>query len=74
MGGAAHKYDGEGHRVQQTVGVNITKYLLDPQPGLAVLEKRNICPDKCSTPGRKCVLYWKCESPGIGAAPDAGGG
>jgi RHS repeat-associated protein len=37
MGGAAHKYDGLGNRVQQTVGVNITKYLLDTQPGLAVV-------------------------------------
>jgi hypothetical protein len=71
-------YDGEGRQVQQTVGVNVTTYLLDTQPGLAmvlaVLEKRNICPDKCSAFGRKCVLYWKWEPPGIGAAADAGGG
>jgi hypothetical protein len=63
MGGAAHKYDGLGNRVQQTLGVNITQYLLDTQPGLAVvlavLEKRNICPDKCSTSHRKNVLYWE---------------
>jgi hypothetical protein len=78
IGGAAHKYDGEGRRVQQAVGMNATQYLLDTHPGLvAVLAapaKRNICPDKCSTSRRKGVLYWKRESPGIGAAPDAGGG
>jgi hypothetical protein len=64
--------------VQQTVGVNITQYLLDTQPGpavvLVVLEKRNICPDKCSTLHRKCVLYWECESPGVSAAAGAGCG
>jgi hypothetical protein len=27
-----------------------------------------------STHRRKCVLYWECESPGVGAAADAGGG
>jgi hypothetical protein len=74
MGRASHKDDGEGRRVQQTVGVNVTQYLLDTQLGLAVLEKRNICPDKCSTSHRKCVLYWECESPGVGAAADAGEG
>ena len=37
MGGASYKYDGLNNRVQQTVGVNVTKYLLDLQPGLSVV-------------------------------------
>ncbi|MEO8612030.1 MAG: RHS repeat-associated core domain-containing protein [Chloroflexota bacterium] len=37
MGGASYKYDGLNNRVQQTAGANITKYLLDLQPGLAVV-------------------------------------
>jgi RHS repeat-associated protein len=37
FGGASHKYDGEGRRIQQTVGATITQYLLDMQPGLAVV-------------------------------------
>ena len=34
---AGHVYDGEGRRVQQTVSSVVTKYLLDIQPGLAVV-------------------------------------
>ncbi len=34
---AQYAYDGEGHRIKQTVGANITKYLLDLQPGLWVV-------------------------------------
>jgi RHS repeat-associated protein len=37
MGGASYKYDGEGNRIQQTVGANVIKYLLDLQPGLPVV-------------------------------------
>jgi len=33
-GGSSYKYDGLGRRVQQTIGANITDYLLDVQPGL----------------------------------------
>jgi RHS repeat-associated protein len=29
MGGSAYKYDGAGNRIQQTVGANVGKYLLD---------------------------------------------
>ncbi len=32
-----YKYDGAGNRIQQTVGANVTKYLLDLQPGLPVV-------------------------------------
>ncbi|MEP7286647.1 MAG: DUF6531 domain-containing protein, partial [Chloroflexota bacterium] len=34
-GVSAYLYDGLGRRVQQTVGANVTKYVLDVQPGLA---------------------------------------
>ncbi|MBE2267003.1 MAG: hypothetical protein IAE80_02140 [Anaerolinea sp.] len=37
MGGSSYAYDGMGNRMQQTVGVDVTKYLLDVQPGLAVV-------------------------------------
>lgn len=37
MGGASYAYDGADTRIQQTVGMDITKYLLDVQPGLAVV-------------------------------------
>jgi len=37
MGGSSYAYDGAGNRIQQTVGVNVTQYLLDLQPGLAVV-------------------------------------
>jgi hypothetical protein len=37
MGGSSYAYDGEGHRVRQTVGGVVTQYLLDMQPGLAVV-------------------------------------
>jgi hypothetical protein len=37
MGGASHAYDGSGNRVKQTIGTNVTRYLLDMQPGLAVV-------------------------------------
>ena len=37
MGGASYQYDGEGRRTQQTVSIIVTKYLLDIQPGLAVV-------------------------------------
>ena len=37
LGSTSYVYDGEGHRVQQTVGASVTKYLLDLQPGLAVV-------------------------------------
>lgn len=37
MGGAAYAYDGLGNRVKQTIGGIITQYLLDIQPGLAVV-------------------------------------
>jgi RHS repeat-associated protein len=37
MGGASYLYDGLGNRIQQTVGANITQYLIDQQPGLAML-------------------------------------
>ncbi len=32
-----YAYDGEGHRIKQTVGATITKYLLDLQPGLPLV-------------------------------------
>jgi RHS repeat-associated protein len=34
MGTSAYQYNGLGHRVQQTVGAQVTQYLLDVQPGL----------------------------------------
>ncbi len=34
MSGASNLYNGAGQRVQQTVGGNVTQYLLDVQPGL----------------------------------------
>jgi hypothetical protein len=36
MGGVSNQYDGEGRRIQKTVGVDVTKYLLDVQPSLSV--------------------------------------
>jgi hypothetical protein len=37
MGGASYAYDGAGNRIRQTVGADVIRYLLDLQPGLAVL-------------------------------------
>lgn len=37
MGGASYKYDGAGNRISQTVGLDVTQYLLDLQPGLATV-------------------------------------
>jgi len=37
MGGASYAYDGAGNRISQTVGVDVTQYLLDLQPGLATV-------------------------------------
>lgn len=37
MGGSNYTYDGAGNRISQTVGVDMTKYLLDLQPGLATV-------------------------------------
>jgi YD repeat-containing protein len=37
MGSATYAYDGAGNRIRQTVGANVTRYLLDLQPGLAVV-------------------------------------
>jgi RHS repeat-associated protein len=37
MDTSSYAYDGVGNRVQQTVGVNVTQYLLDLQPGLSVV-------------------------------------
>ncbi len=34
MGGVSNLYNGVGQRVQQTVGAQVTQYLLDVQPGL----------------------------------------
>ncbi|MBN8618824.1 MAG: hypothetical protein J0L63_07950 [Anaerolineae bacterium] len=34
VGSSAYAYDGSGSRIQQTVGANVTRYLLDIQPGL----------------------------------------
>lgn len=42
MGGASYKYDGLGRRVQQTAGTDITKYLLDVQPGLSLVIGGNL--------------------------------
>lgn len=36
-GGATFAYDGLGNRLQQTVGANLTRTLLDLRPGLAVV-------------------------------------
>jgi RHS repeat-associated protein len=37
FGGASTTYDGLGNRVAQTVSATVTRYLLDMQPGLAVV-------------------------------------
>jgi RHS repeat-associated protein len=37
MGGASYAYDAMSNRVKQTVGANVTQYLLDLQPGLSVV-------------------------------------
>lgn len=37
FGGADYSFDGIGNRVSQTVGATVTRYLLDLQPGLAVV-------------------------------------
>ncbi|MEP6983953.1 MAG: RHS repeat-associated core domain-containing protein [Chloroflexota bacterium] len=37
FGGIAYKYDGRDNRIQKDNGVDITKYLLDLQPGLVVV-------------------------------------
>ena len=64
MGGADYQYDGEGRRVQQTVSSTVTKYLLDIQPGLAVVLSE--------TTGANTMRY--VHSPrGIHAHKDTGG-
>lgn len=42
MGGLTYAYDGLGHRVSQDNGVDVTQYLLDVQPGLAVVLSETI--------------------------------
>jgi RHS repeat-associated protein len=37
LGGVSYTYNGDGDRVAQTSGVNVTQYLLDLQPGLALV-------------------------------------
>jgi RHS repeat-associated protein len=37
MGGVSYTYDGMGHRVSRTASSIVTQYLLDTQPGLAVV-------------------------------------
>jgi hypothetical protein len=37
MGGIAYAYNGDGNRVSQTANSIVTKYLLDTQPGLALV-------------------------------------
>jgi RHS repeat-associated protein len=37
LGGVSYAYNGDGDRVAQTSGVNVTQYLLDLQPGLALV-------------------------------------
>lgn len=37
MGGSNYGYDGVGNCISQTVGIDVTQYLLDVQPGLAVV-------------------------------------
>lgn len=37
MGGSSYAYDGAGNRISQTIGVDVTQYLLDLQPGLATV-------------------------------------
>jgi hypothetical protein len=61
MGGASHKYDGVGNRVQKTAGVNITKYLLDTQPGLAVVlaaltKKEHLSGQMFHTESKMCAI------------------
>jgi hypothetical protein len=61
MRGASHKYDGEGRRVQQTVGVNVTKYLLDTEPGLAVVlaaltKKEHLSGQMFHTASKMCAI------------------
>ncbi len=64
MGSASYQYDGEGRRVQQTVSSTVTKYLLDIQPGLAVVLSE--------TTGANTMRY--VHSPrGIHAHKDTGG-
>jgi hypothetical protein len=36
MGSLSYQYDGLGNRIMQDNGVDVTQYLLDLQPGLAV--------------------------------------
>ncbi|MEP6983955.1 MAG: RHS repeat-associated core domain-containing protein [Chloroflexota bacterium] len=45
FGGASNIYDGEGRRVQQSVSSTVTKYLLDIQPGLAVVLSQDVGSD-----------------------------
>jgi|GEM_PF-4210604 len=37
MGGVSYTYDGTGNRISRSVGSTLTRYLLDTQPGLAVV-------------------------------------
>ncbi len=40
MGGLSYAYDGAGNRISQRYGVDVTKYLLDLQPGLPLVIAR----------------------------------
>lgn len=40
-GGSAYQYDGLGNRIQQTADAIVTRYLLDLQPGLAVVLRQS---------------------------------
>jgi hypothetical protein len=62
--GATYTYDGLGNRAAQTVGATVTRYLLDLQPGLAVVLSETV--------GANTTRY--VHSPrGIHAQKDAGG-
>ena len=37
MGGTSYTYDGAGNRISQTIGLGVTQYLFDLQPGLATV-------------------------------------
>lgn len=64
MGGSSYAYDGAGNRISQTVGANVTQYLLDLQPGLATVLS--------DTTGANTSLY--IHSPrGIHAQKDTAG-
>lgn len=64
MGGSSYAYDGAGNRISQTVGVDVTKYLLDLQPGLATVLQ--------ATQGSDVTRYLHAPR-GIHAQKDAAG-